>query len=94
MATSPLTALVWVFAVSAGALGAVGAGALGLASRHQRRRKDGVFAAILAGNPASEARAVLTVTDYLRDPGLREQIKLPLAAEADSYPRRPHRPQL
>lgn len=82
--TSPLTALIWVFAVSAGVAGVVSAVTLALAVRHQRRLKDGVYAGILAENPSSEVLKVLTVSDYLMDPDLRGHIQLRPIKEAHS----------
>ena len=65
----------WVFALSAGVIGAVIVSTLGLAIRHQRRRRNGVYARLLAENPSSKVLQVLTVGDYLKDPLLRGQIR-------------------
>jgi hypothetical protein len=76
MSTSPLTALIWVFAVCAALLGIVSAGTAGLAVRHRRRRRNGVYSRVLAEDPSSGILKVLTVGDYLADPSLRGQIQL------------------
>jgi len=72
-AASPLTALVWVFAVSAAALAAMAVSTLTLAFRHRRRQRSGVYARILR-NARSPVLHVLTMGDLLRDSQLREAI--------------------
>jgi hypothetical protein len=81
-AESPLIALVWVFAVSAGILGALTISALALAYRHRHRRRTGVYTEILATSQSSRVSFVLTVGDLLMDTHLRDEIRRKLVREA------------
>jgi hypothetical protein len=82
VAESPLTALVWVFAVCAGVVAILIIITLLLAIRHQRRRSKGVYAEILAKTPSSHLLDVLTVSDLIMDERLRKQIQPTLLEEA------------
>src|SRR5262249_4873062 len=84
MVDSPLTALVWVFAISAGLLGTLTIGALALAYRHRLRRRAGVYIQVLAATQSSLISQILTVGDLLKDTALREQISLKLASVAQT----------
>lgn len=90
-AASPLTALVWVFGVSACVVAALMVSALGLAFRHRRRRKHGVYSEVLSNTPSSHISRVLTVRDILLDKSLHkkigeEQIRRAQAAEFRNKP--------
>lgn len=71
---NPLNVLMWVFAVSACAISVLAVSTLGLAVRHQRRRRNGVYSRFLTENESSEVLQVLTVSDYQMDPSLRAQV--------------------
>jgi hypothetical protein len=86
MTVSPLTALVWIFAISAGILVALTICTLILAYRHKHRRQSGIYAGILAANPSSGISHVLTVWDLLMSPQLDRQFRQKLAGESQSQP--------
>jgi hypothetical protein len=81
---SPLTALVWVFAVSAGIIAVLAVSTLCLAFRHRLRRRNGDYAKILAETPSSRISHVLTVGDLLMDASLREQMQRTVVREAQA----------
>jgi hypothetical protein len=75
MTESLLAALIWVFAVSAVILAFLTLSALALAIRHERRRRNGVYTAILEMTPSLQISGVLTVSDLINDPSLERQIR-------------------
>lgn len=84
--TSPLTALIWIFAVLTCALTALAVGALALYVRHKIRRRRGVYARIVAEAPQSISKA-LTIGDLIADSPLRRQVSPHLVNE-DQVPAR------
>jgi hypothetical protein len=81
ISASPLVALIEVFAGCAAIVGVVTVVTAGLAIRHHRRLRNGVYSRVLAENPSSQVLKVLTVGDYIRDPSLRGEIQLRLPKE-------------
>lgn len=75
MAASLLFALVWVFAASSIILTLLILSTLVLAIRHRRRRRKGIYTAILEMTPSSQVSRVLTVGDLIVDPSLQQQIR-------------------
>jgi hypothetical protein len=83
-ASSPLSSLVWVFAVSSICIGAISVGALGLAFRHQVRRKKGIYEGILAESESSRVLQVLTIRDAIISGAIRRQFERTLAERGRS----------
>jgi hypothetical protein len=71
-ATSPLTALLWIFAVLAAILAALAVASLALYVRHRIRRRRGVYTRIFSETPQAISKT-LTVSDLITDRPFRQQ---------------------
>ncbi|MGD0241151.1 MAG: hypothetical protein ABSB59_12600 [Streptosporangiaceae bacterium] len=72
--SSPLGALILVFALTAVLLIVLGVFTLYLSVRHRRRLAAGVYRRILASQPSASVLSVLTADDLLADPDLRADV--------------------
>jgi hypothetical protein len=72
--SSPLGALILVFALTAALLVCLAGFTLFLSIRHRRRLQAGVYQRILARQPSASVLSVLTADDLRADPNLREEV--------------------